>query len=76
MNITIENITERLKTLPKNLLESVSDYIDNLSVENSDYKVPEWQKKIIAERLENYYKNPDSAVDFDEVFSKIKKDFE
>ena len=76
MNATIGNITEKLRKLPKNLLESVSIYIDDLSMQNSDGEVPEWQKVIVAERIEEYKKNPSSLVDMDDVFSELDKELD
>lgn len=76
MNATIGNITEKLRKLPKNLLESVSIYIDDLSMQNSDGEVPEWQRVIVAERIEEYKKNPSSLVDMDDVFSELDKELD
>lgn len=76
MNATIGNITDKLRKLPKNLLESVSIYIDDLSMQNSDGEVPEWQRVIVAERIEEYKKNPSSLVDMDDVFSELDKELD
>ncbi|MEY3500159.1 MAG: hypothetical protein RL308_1828 [Bacteroidota bacterium] len=32
-----------------------------------------WQKDILDERLENYYKNPNDVVDFDATIANIRK---
>jgi hypothetical protein len=32
-----------------------------------------WQKKIIDERLSDYYKSPDDVVEIDETIKKLKK---
>lgn len=41
MNVTVEQLTEKLKTLPENLLERVLRYIDGLSEEEIDLEIPE-----------------------------------
>lgn len=76
MNITVEQITERLKSLPENFLERVWGYIDGLAEEKDNTNIPEWQKTIVAERLNEYRKNPDSAIAIDDVFKETEKDFE
>ncbi|PDS24118.1 addiction module protein [Flavobacterium branchiophilum] len=32
-----------------------------------------WQKEIIDQRLDDYYKNPDDVVDFDTTIANIRK---
>lgn len=32
-----------------------------------------WQKDILDERLDDYYKNPDDVVDFDTTIANIRK---
>ena len=32
-----------------------------------------WQKQIIDERLNDYYKNPDDVMDFDKTLDEIEK---
>lgn len=75
MNITIEQITDKLKALPEHALERVWGYVEALSENASGKDIPGWQQTIVAERLENYEQNPDSAVEIDEVFREIEKDF-
>lgn len=74
MNVTIEQLTEKLKTLPDNFLERIWGYIDGLSEEETDLEIPEWQKNEVRERIEEYKKNPDSLVDIDDVFSEIDRE--
>ena len=74
MNVTIEQLTEKLKTLPENFLERIWGYIDGLSEEETDLEIPEWQKNEVRERIEEYKKNPDSLVDIDDVFSEIDRE--
>jgi putative addiction module component len=40
-------------------------------IEQEDIEIPEWQKDIVRERLEDYRKNPDKTLDWE----KIKNDF-
>ncbi len=74
MNVTVEQITEKLKTLPENFLERVWGYIDGLSEEEIDLEIPEWQKNEVRERIEKYKRNPDSLTDIDDVFSEIDRE--
>ncbi len=76
MNITVEQITDRLKSLPANFLERIWGYIDGLTEEKELNSIPDWQKTIVAERLNEYRKNPDSAIDMDDVFKETEKDVE
>ena len=71
MNVTVEQLTEKLKTLPENFLERVWGYIDGLSEEGMDLEIPEWQKNEVRERIKEYQRNPDSLIDMDDVFSEI-----
>ena len=70
MNVTVEQLTEKLKTLPENFLERVWGYIDGLSEEGIDLEIPEWQKNEVRERIEKYNRNPDSLIDMNDVFSE------
>lgn len=75
MNVTVEQLTEKLKTLPENVLERVWGYIDGLS-EQIDLEIPEWQKNEVRERIEEYKRNPDSLIDMDDVFSEIDRELD
>lgn len=35
---------------------------------------PEWHKEIVLKRMEDYKKNPDQAMDFDQALDEIEKD--
>ena len=74
MNVTVEQLTEKLKTLPENFLERVWGYIDGLSEEEIDLEIPEWQQNEARGRVEEYKKNPDSLIDMDDVFSEIDRE--
>ena len=74
MNVTVEQLTEKLKTLPENFLERVWGYIDGLSEEEINLEIPEWQKNEVRERIEEYKRNPDSLTDIEDVFSEIDRE--
>ena len=76
MNVTVEQLTEKLRTLPENFLERVWGYIDGLSEEEIDFEIPEWQKNEVRERIEEYKKNPSSLIDMDDVFSEIDRELD
>lgn len=76
MNVTVEQLTEKLKTLPENFLERIWGYIDGLSEEGIDLEIPEWQKNEVRERIEEYKRNPNSLIDMDDVFSEIDRELD
>ena len=76
MNVTVEQLTEKLKIFPENFLERVQGYIDGLSEEEIDLEIQEWQKNEVRERVEEYKKNPDSLTDMDDVFSEIDRELD
>ncbi|MCZ2084924.1 MULTISPECIES: addiction module protein [unclassified Kaistella] len=76
MNVTVEQLTEKLKTLPENFLERVWGYIDGLSEEEIDLEIPEWQKNEVRERIEEYKRNPGSLTDMNDVFSEIDRELD
>ena len=75
MNVTVEQLTEKLKTLPENFLERIWEYIDGLSEEQIDLELPEWQKNEVKERIEEYKRNPDSLIDIEDIFKETEKDY-
>lgn len=49
-------------------------YVDlQIEESQSDTNLFDWQKEILDERLEDYYKNPTDVVDFQSTISNIKK---
>lgn len=70
MNVTVQQLTEKLKTLLENFLERILGYIDGLSEEGIDLEIPEWQKNEVRARIEEYKRNPDSLKGMDDVFSE------
>ena len=43
-------------------------------IEREDIDIPEWQKDLVRERLDNYKSSPDSALDFDATIDDIEKE--
>jgi hypothetical protein len=43
-------------------------------IEQEELGIPEWHIKLVLERLEDYRKNPDSALDFDSALNDIEKE--
>ena len=74
MNVTVEQLTEKLKTLPENFLERIWGYIDGLSEEEIDLEIPEWQKNEVRDSIAEYKKNPDSAHDVEDVIREIEEE--
>ncbi|WPO83520.1 hypothetical protein SD427_04060 [Chryseobacterium sp. JJR-5R] len=65
MEITIKDIENNLKTLPKGFLLEVNDFIDFLKykhLKKKQYEVPEWQKEEVRKRMEYAQNNPQSFV--------------
>lgn len=55
---------------------SIINKIDELQEENLDeFEIPEWHKKILDERLEDYRKNPNNNMNFEETLLKIRKKY-
>ena len=55
--------------------EELKKEIKGLSeMEEQWVEIPEWHKNIVRERMEKYRKNPDRALDWDEVQHKFKFD--
>ncbi len=46
--------------------------LQNEEVQNS-IELTSWQKEILDERLDDYYKNPNDVVDFDTTIANIRK---
>jgi len=43
-------------------------------IEQEEVDVPEWQKEFVRQRLNDYRKNPGSAMDFDTAMDDIEKE--
>jgi len=44
-------------------------------IEDDDAKIPDWHKQILEERLEEYRKNPDAAISFEQWNEEVKKKY-
>jgi hypothetical protein len=44
------------------------------NIEQEEVNVPEWHKKLVVKRLEDYKQNPDAAMDFDAAMDDIEKE--
>jgi hypothetical protein len=44
------------------------------NIEREDIHIPEWHKDLVRQRLDDYNKNPDSGLDFDDALDGIEKD--
>ena len=43
-------------------------------IEQEELEIPEWHIRLVQHRLEEYSKNPDSALDFDSALNEIEKE--
>jgi hypothetical protein len=43
-------------------------------IESEDIDIPEWHKDLVRQRLDDYKKNPGSAMDFDSAMDDIEKE--
>lgn len=79
METTVKSLEEDLKTLPKELLQKVSDYIDFLKFKYSQNSTnPEldyWQKEILDDRIRDLKENPDETLGFDSAIAELKKKY-
>ena len=70
------NATEIKKELHE-YLEEADDRLLNLiygmvMVDKQSYKIPDWHNKIIEERSEDYEKNPQDVVSWEELKLRIE----
>ena len=42
-------------------------------IEKEEISIPEWHKNLVKERLDEYNRKPDAALDFDASMDEIKK---
>ena len=79
METTVKSVEEDLKTLPKELLQKVSDYIDFLKFKYSQNSTnPEldyWQKEILDDRIRDLEENTDETLGFDSAIAELKKKY-
>lgn len=48
--------------------------INKYKIVPEEIEIPEWHKELVRQRLNDYHKNPDSALDFDLVMDDIEKE--
>ena len=41
--------------------------------DKQEYEIPDWHKKIVEERLENYERNPQNVISWEEVKASVEK---
>ncbi|MCD1118490.1 hypothetical protein [Chryseobacterium turcicum] len=76
MEISIKEIEQNLKSLPKEFFGQVNDYIDFLRYKHckeNKYEVPEWQKEEVRRRIKYSQEHPESFVSESEMNDFIKK---
>ena len=56
--------------------QSLKKKYDGLQQEElKSLDIPEWHKKILDERLEDYRKNPDNSMDFEVTMKSVREKF-
>lgn len=43
-------------------------------IDKEEFDIPQWHKDMVRERIEDYKKNPESAMDFDTAMDDIEKE--
>jgi hypothetical protein len=43
-------------------------------IDQEEVEIPDWQKNLVRQRLDDYRKNPGSAMDFDSAIDEIEKE--
>lgn len=43
-------------------------------IEQEEIDIPEWHKELVRQRLDDYRKNPASALDFESTLDEIEKE--
>lgn len=67
--------------IKKELHEYIEDADDRLLLliygmilaDKQGYEIPDWHKKIVEERLEDYERDPNNVISWEELKSKIEK---
>ncbi len=79
MEITIKDLENDLKSLPKELLQQVSDYVAFLkfkySESSKENELEEWQKEVLDERLRYLEENPNETLNFENTIAELKKKY-
>lgn len=79
MNIQLQktNIIKQIEFINDvDLLKSIQNLLDfglrHQSME-TDFVIDDDTKKMVLQRVDDYYKNPDDVIDFDTVIDKMRK---
>ena len=68
MEITVKDIEKNLKTLPKELLEQVNEYVEFLKeISSTKRNIPQWQIDEVIRRKKDAEENPENLVSEDEM---------
>ncbi len=43
-------------------------------IEQEELEIPQWHIRLVQQRIEEYHKNPDTALDFDSALNEIEKE--
>jgi hypothetical protein len=78
-----ELVIENFISLPENLQQQVADYIEFLSSrykkeitkKNEQEELSPEMKRMLMERQEEYHKNPQNVVTWDEIEEKFEKKY-
>ncbi|ROI13190.1 hypothetical protein EGH73_08675 [Epilithonimonas hominis] len=75
MNATaIQQLNDKLKSLPDTLVQEVEQFIDYLSFKNSQERgitdIPQWQKDLVLDRVNN----PQKPVDAFKMLQELEDD--
>lgn len=62
--------------IPLSEWESVKDKYSGLEEDLTNSDIPDWQKKELDKRLEEYKNNPDDVLDFEQAMDDIEKELE
>jgi hypothetical protein len=79
MNIQLQNFTivQQLELVhDSDLLNSIQNLLDfglkHQPIE-TDFLIEDATKKMVAQRMDDYYKNPDDGMEFDILIDKMRK---
>jgi hypothetical protein len=79
MNILLQksNLIKQIELInDADLLKSIQNLLDfglKHQITNKDFIVDDATQKMVMQRMENYYKNPDDVIDFDTVINNMRK---
>ena len=73
MHVTINQITERLKTAPQEVLDRLMGYLDGITIHENTSDIPQWHKEILDVRLAEI-NNPEKLEPIEELFKSLDTD--